>query len=65
MVLRSERSYYGIEVTYRFLGNFTGNKFREICVFRTVLGPISGKNYCELLIQEMCEILDDSLNKEV
>ena len=36
-----------VSAIWRFLGNFRGSKFREICVFWTILRPSSRKNYCE------------------
>ena len=38
-----------VSTTERFLGNFTGSKFREFRVFWTTLRPSSCRNYCETL----------------
>ena len=41
--------YIQVSAIQRFLDNLTGSKFREICVFCTILRPSSQKNYCEAL----------------
>ena len=47
VLLLKKCHYNEVSATKRFLGNFTENKFREIRVFRTILGPSSRKKYCE------------------